>query len=80
MEKRGRKTTVNVKENPEYFNDYYKRTNHLVKCSCGQDVFSRSMRNHLQSVRHAKLEKLKEDIPNPIQPSSNPPLTLPTLL
>jgi hypothetical protein len=56
--KRGRKPTVNVKENPTYYNDYYQRTNHLVKCNCGQDVFSRSMRNHKLSKRHEKLLNL----------------------
>jgi hypothetical protein len=59
--KRGRKITVNVKENPQYFNEYYRNTNHLVKCSCGQDIFFRSMRNHKLSQRHSKLEKLLEE-------------------
>jgi len=56
--KRGRKLTVNVKENKNYYNEYYHRTNKLVKCTCGQDIFSRSLRVHQKSRRHSKLTDL----------------------
>lgn len=59
--KRGRKPTVNVKDNKNYYNEYYHKTNKLVKCTCGQDIFSRSLRVHQKSKRHGKLTELLKD-------------------
>lgn len=51
----GYKGVNNKTDNPQYFNEYYHKMNHLVKCSCGQDIFSRSLRVHKTSKRHDKL-------------------------
>jgi hypothetical protein len=67
----GRKTTVNVKENKNYFNEYYHKTNELHTCECGCTYLLHSKRKHLVTKKHidlmkfretqAELEKLKSD-------------------
>ncbi len=48
----GRPISVNVKENPEYFNEFYHKNNKLVKCECGLPIMSMGMNKHLKTKKH----------------------------
>jgi hypothetical protein len=50
----GRPISVNVKENPEYFNAFYHSHNKLVKCECGLPVMSMGLNKHIKTNKHKK--------------------------
>lgn len=56
---RGRPITANVKENPEYFNEYYHSTNKQYTCDCGTNYLIHSKRRHLLSKKHLVLMNFK---------------------
>ena len=53
--KRGRTITKDVKNNKEYFNDYYREHNHDIRCECGQYVKYMSLCKHKKSKKHSYL-------------------------
>jgi hypothetical protein len=55
----GRNTTVNVKENKNYFAEYYHKTNEDHVCECGCKYLLHSKRKHLMSVKHITLMQFK---------------------
>lgn len=62
---RGRPVTSNVKENPNYFNEYYHSNNKECTCECGNNYFYFSRHRHMLSKKHLnliKFKKLQEEI------------------
>lgn len=57
---RGRPITANVKENPEYFNEYYHSTNKEHTCECGCNYLFHSKRRHMLSKKHLTLMEFKK--------------------
>jgi hypothetical protein len=57
---RGRPITSNVKENPEYFNEYYHNTNKEQLCECGCKYLFHSRRRHMLSKKHLNLIEFKK--------------------
>jgi hypothetical protein len=55
----GRNTTVNVKENKNYFNEYYHKTNMEYICECGCKYLLHSKRRHLMTKKHLDLMQFK---------------------
>lgn len=56
---RGRPITANVKDNKEYFNEYYHSTNKQHICDCGTNYLIHSKRRHLLSKKHQVLMEFK---------------------
>ena len=56
---RGRPITVNVKENPNYFNEYYHMKNKECTCECGNSYLYYSKHRHMKSKKHITLMKFK---------------------
>lgn len=56
----GRNTTVNVKENPNYFNEYYHSHNKECICECGSSYLYYSKHRHLLSKKHHNMLELKK--------------------
>jgi hypothetical protein len=56
---RGRPITANVKENKEYFNEYYHKTNKEITCECGCKYLAHSKRKHLTTKKHLDLMETK---------------------
>ena len=54
---RGRPISVDVKNNKQYFKDYYHPTNKEVLCECGQHVKSKTMYKHKMSSKHEYIMK-----------------------
>lgn len=52
---RGRPITANVKDNKEYFIEYYHKTNKESICECGCKYMSRSKSKHLKTKKHLDL-------------------------
>jgi hypothetical protein len=55
---KGRPLTHNVKENKQYFLDYYHKTNEDIICECGSHVKSHSKLKHLKSKKHIQVMEL----------------------
>lgn len=53
--KRGRALTCDVKNNKEYFNEYYHEHNFDMICSCGQNIKSRGLYSHKKTKKHIYL-------------------------
>jgi hypothetical protein len=57
---RGRPITSNVKENKDYFRNYYHETNEEFICECGCKCKLHSKRRHLLSQKHIQLMESKQ--------------------
>jgi hypothetical protein len=62
--KRGRTITKDIKNNKEYFNEYYREHNHDIFCECGQFIKSMCIYKHKKTKKHNILmeKKLKEKL------------------
>lgn len=47
--------THNVKENKEYFSDYYHKTNRPYQCECGAVITYNTRYHHLRTKKHEQL-------------------------
>jgi len=56
----GRNITVNVKDNKNYFNEYYHSHNKECICECGTSYLYYSKSRHLLSKKHQNLLELKK--------------------
>ena len=48
----GRPITENIKENKDYFKEYYHKNNSDITCECGQFIKLRSLYQHKKSKKH----------------------------
>jgi len=60
MNKIGRPITSDVKNNKDYFNDYYKNNNNSIICDCGLNILKFSLGKHRQSKIHKKLIEVQQ--------------------
>ena len=59
---RGKPITVNVKENEEYFKNYYHNTKADYTCQCGALINNHSLRKHLLTQKHIRIIELLNQI------------------
>lgn len=62
MTTRGRPLTEDVKNNKDYFKNYYHKTNEDFVCECGTCVKIHSLRKHLVSKKHIYFTKFINNI------------------
>jgi hypothetical protein len=63
MTTRGRPLTMDVKNNKDYFKNYYHKTNEDLICDkCGACVKIHSLRRHLLSKKHIYVSQLINNI------------------
>ena len=56
----GRRITVNVKENKNYFAEYYHKTNEDCICECGSKILLHTKRKHLMTKKHKDIMEFKK--------------------
>lgn len=57
--KKGRPISVNVKQNNNYFTEYYHLQNKTIVCECGLPIKSMGLYHHKKTLKHKYLNESK---------------------